>query len=144
MSVDRNPEEIPYYDNVEEILQEDDIVEADIRISGWNKKFRLRALTFEQMTRINHKATVIVKDETTGEQKTELDDALFLYWTLVEGVVRPKITFTNAQRFGEKNGEFVKELSEEIWTIGRVSKAVWNKYIAVIKESNELAAKEKK
>lgn len=138
--VDRFPEETPYYDNADELLQEDDIIETDIRIAGWEKKFRVRALTFEQMIRINQKATVVDKET----QISTTDEALFVYWTIIEGVTRPKFTLNKAERLAEKNGEFVKELSDEIWAIGRVSKTVWNSYVAKINEANELAAKEKK
>jgi len=135
--VDRYPENDEYYENADDLLQEDDIIEADVRIIGWKKKFRIRALTFEQMGRINKKSLVTDKDT----QKTEVDDTLFAYWTVVEGVMRPKFTFIKAQGLGEKNGEFVKELADEIWSIGRVSKTVWDSYISSIKQANDLATK---
>src|ERR1051325_9099042 len=98
--VDNVPEsEIEYYESSEELLREDDIIETDIRVMGWKKKFRIRALNFGQMELINKKAT---------NDKGELQQTEFVYWTIVEGVTRPKFKIEQARLLADSNGAFVQ------------------------------------
>jgi hypothetical protein len=124
--VDKRPDEtLEYYNSPAEILEEDDIIETDVKVLGWNKKFRIRALTFGQMNTINKNAT---NADTGALQQDE-----WAYWTIVEGVVRPKFKIAQARLLSSNNGEFVKNLADEIWGIGRISKKVWDEFI---EESN--------
>lgn len=124
--VDKRPDEtLEYYNSPAELLEEDDIIETDVKVLGWNKKFRIRALTYGQMNTINKNAT----DSETGNLKQDE----WVYWTIVEGVIRPKFKIDQARRLASNNGEFVKNLADEIWELGRISKKVWD---AFIEESN--------
>lgn len=117
-----------YYESADEILREDDLIETDIKVTGWDKKFRVRALTFEQMERINKNASV------DGEMKHDL----FVYWTIVEGVIRPRFKIDQAIRLAASNGAFVQELSDEIWRLGRIKKSLWDEFITEAKRRNKL------
>lgn len=112
--------DVDYYTNADDLLSEDDIIETDIRIVGWKKKFRIRALTFAQMEKIN---------KNSEDEKGNMQHDLFVYWTIVEAVVRPKMKIDQVKRLSESNGSFVQELSDEIWKLGRVSKELWDKFI---------------
>ena len=138
--IDRLPKtDTPYYESAEEVLLEDDVIETDVRVLGWNKKFRIRALTFGQMSKINKHATIRETNKELGVEAGEIDNELWTYWTIVEGVTRPRFKIETAKKLAESNGEYVKILADEIWNIGRVSKKVWDEYIENIKVSNELA-----
>lgn len=130
-------EETEYYSEAEEVLGESDIVEIDVRITGWSKKFRIRALTFGQMERINRMSTIKQNDEREGRVAGELDNEEFVYQTIKEGVIRPHFTITQSRKFVDNNGEFVRQLSDEIWNLGRISKRAWDAYI---EEQKKLAA----
>jgi hypothetical protein len=131
--VDKRPDDtLEYYNSPAEVLEEDDIIETDVRVLGWNKKFRIRALTYGQMNTINKNAT----DTDTGNLKQDE----WVYWTIVEGVVRPKFKIDQARRLASNNGEFVKNLADEIWEIGRISKKIWDEFIT---ESNRAIKAEK-
>ena len=121
MAVNLTPkDEVDYFDNAKEITLEDDRIETDIHVSGWGKKLRIRALSFAQMESINKKSTT--KDG-------ELDHAEWVYMTIKEGVVRPLFTYAAAKELCDNNGEFVRELADEIWNLGRISKKMWNAFI---------------
>lgn len=122
-------EDTEYYNNPDELLLEEDIVETDVRILGWNKKFRIRALTFGQMERINQRSLISETNKEEGKIAGELDNTEWTIWTIVEGVVRPKFNSIKARKLIEKNGEFVKELADQIWGIGRVNKAMFEAYV---------------
>lgn len=129
MAIDNFPDELEYFDKPDEVLSQDDIVETDVRVIGWDKKFRIRALTFGQMERIN-------KNATDKEGKLQADE--FVYWTIVEGVTRPKFKIEQARRLADNNGVFVKELSDEIWSLGRISQRLWNEFISESKRRTKL------
>lgn len=130
MAVDNVVDETEeYYASSDELLREDDIIETDIKILGWRKKFRVRALTFAQMEKINKNAT-----DKDGIMNSEL----FVYWTIVEGVIRPRFKIDQAMRLAESNGAFVQELSDEIWRLGRVSKKLWDEFLEEAKHRNKL------
>lgn len=127
--VNLQAKDIEYYDSIEQLLEESDLVETDCHIVGWNKKFRIRALTFGKMDKVN-KLSI---DEKTGA----LDELRWVAWSIVEGVIRPNITFEQAMKLLEsKNGEFVRKLSDQIWKIGGLNKKIFD---AVMKEETELA-----
>lgn len=127
--VDVNPQsDIEYFSSPDEVLNQDDLIEADVRVLGWNKKFRIRALTFGQMDTINKNAT----DPDSGN----LNMNEWAYWTITEGVVRPKFKINQARRLIDANGEYVRQLADQIWEIGRLSKTIWDEFI---KESNRAA-----
>jgi hypothetical protein len=138
--IDRLPkEDVVYYETADDLVVEDDIIETDIRVLGWNKKFRIRALNFGQMMKINKHATIRETNKELGVESGEIDNELWTYWTIVEGVTRPKFKIEQAKRLCDSNGEFVKILADEIWNIGRVSKKAWDEYIEEIKVANRLA-----
>lgn len=120
--VDMRPDDdIQYFAHPAEVIEQDDVIEADVRVLGWDKKFRIRALTFGQMDNINKQAT----DPETGNLKHDE----WAYWTIVEGVVRPKFKIEQARRLSASNGENVKQLADQIWELGRLSKKLWDKFI---------------
>jgi len=128
--IDNVPEnEIEYYESSDQLLTEDDIIETDVRIVGWKKKFRIRALTFGQMERINKNAS---------DEKGNLQQDLFVYHTIVEGVTRPRFKIDQAKKLADSNGAFVQELSDEIWRLGRVSKELWDTFIEESRKRNKL------
>lgn len=135
--VDLLPEDSEYYDSPEQLLEESDIVEMDVRIIGWNRKFRIRALNFGQMERINRLSIRKPDANNTDNQSSELDQLEWTYLTIAEGVVRPRFTTVQARKLVEKNGEFVTELANQIWTIGRISKATYDAYVDEQKKLNE-------
>jgi hypothetical protein len=131
MGVNLTPkDEIEYFDSAKEVTLEDDRIETDIHIQGWGKKMRIRALSFSQMESINKKAA----DKDTGK----LDHAEWVYNTIKEGVVRPLFTYNSAKELADNNGEFVRELADEIWQLGRISKRMWDTYILEQKRLSEL------
>src|SRR5690349_1589833 len=82
--IDRLPkEEIAYYDTPDELLAESDIIETDVRVLGWGKKFRIRGLTFGQMARINRHATIREANKELGTEVGDIDNELWTYWTIV-------------------------------------------------------------
>lgn len=130
MSVNRIPkEDIEYFDSGKEITLEEDRVETDIHIIGWGKKMRIRALSFAQMELINKKST---------DEKGDMDHEQWVYWTIKEGVVRPMMTIAQARDLSENNGSFVRDLANEIWELGRISKKMWDAYILEQKRLAEI------
>ena len=121
MAIDRSPKDIEYFDNPREVFMEDDRLELDIRVIGWSKMFRIRALSFGQMEKINANAK---------DSKGDLDQASWVYHTITEGVVRPMFTINQAKELADNNGAFVRELADEIWQIGRISRKQWDAFIA--------------
>ncbi len=120
MLVNTKPgDSVDYYDSAQQFLKEDTVVEIDIHIVGLERKFRIRALTLGQMELINQKSTIDGK----------LDSALFTVNTIIEGVVRPKFTKTLVDDMLASNGEIMRELSEQIWQLGRVTKSTFEKYV---------------
>lgn len=142
--IDRFPENKEYYATADELISEEDIIETDIRVLGWEKKFRIRALTFGQMSTITKNAAAKETNKDFGIEQGDIQNDLWTYWTIVEGVVRPKFKIEQAKRLADSNGEFVKALAEEIWNLGRFSKKVWDEYIAEIKQANTIAEEESK
>lgn len=131
MAIDRTPtEEVPYFESPREVTLEEDRVELDIHLLGWSKKMRIRALSFAQMEQINKLAT----DKDTGK----IDQAEWVYRTIKEGVTRPMFTYNQAKDLADNNGEFVRELADEIWNLGRISKRMWDAYIAEQKRLAEI------
>lgn len=120
MAIDSLPHDVEYYGSSDDVLREDDIIETDVKVVGWQKKFRIRALTFGQMENINRKAL---------DKDGNLQHDLFVYWTIVEGVTRPRFKIDQAERLAHSNGTFVQELSDEIWRLGRVSKELWDTFV---------------
>lgn len=128
---------VDYYNAIEDFLAESDLVETDVYIQGLNGKFRISALTFGQQEEINQKSLRKVDDS----DKTELNHQEWVLWTLVHGVVRPKLNYTQAKQFISKNGQVVNALADEIWNIGRIPKKTFDEYISKLKELNELEQK---
>jgi hypothetical protein len=140
MPIYRDPSTVDYYGSVAQIAQEEDRVETDIHLVGWTKKLRIRALSFDQMERINRNAKIHVTDEKTNRVAGEIDHAEFVYHTLVEGVVIPRMNYAQAKMLADNNGEIIRELADQIWDLGRVTKAAWDLFI---EEQQRLAAIEK-
>ncbi len=117
-----------YFDNAKAVTLEDDRIETDIHVQGWGKKLRIRALSFAQMESINKKAL---------DKDGKLDHAEWTYNTIKEGVTRPAFSYNAARELADNNGEFVRQLADEIWQLGRISKKMWDAYIL---EQKRLAA----
>lgn len=113
-------DDIEYFETAKDITLEDDRIETDIHVTGWNRKLRIRALSFASMELINKNAT---------DKDGKLDHAEWCYRTIQYGVTRPLFTYNAARELADNNGEFVRELADEIWNLGRISKRMWDAYI---------------
>jgi len=131
---------IDYYNAIEDFLAESDLVETDVHIQGLNGKFRISALTFGQQEEINQKSLRKVEDKD-NEAKTEINHQEWVIWTLVHGIVRPKVNYTQAKQLLSKNGQIINALADEIWNIGRIPKKAFDEYIEKLKELSELEDK---
>jgi hypothetical protein len=119
-----------YYDNVDDLLKDDSILEVDITIKGLKKRVRIRALSFLQMEKINQQSS----------KNGEVDNIEFTVNTLAEGLVRPKMNTAQARKLLEANGEVVREIAENIWTLGKISKDMFDKYIETLQKDADLSA----
>jgi hypothetical protein len=119
-----------YYDNVDDLLRDDSILEVDITIKGLAKRVRIRALSFLQMEKINQQSS----------KNGEVDNIEFTVGTLAEGLVRPKMNTAQARKLLEANGEVVREIAENIWTLGKISKDMFDKYIETLQKDADLSA----
>jgi hypothetical protein len=117
-----------YYEDVDDFLKEDQTIEVDIKAKGMSKRIRIRALSFAQMEKINKLSTV--------EGKT--DNSEFVINTIIEGVVRPKFNSAQAKRLLDAHGETVKEIAENIWQLGRISKATFEEYIKTVQDLKDV------
>jgi hypothetical protein len=101
-----------YYDNVDDLLRDDSLLEVDLTIRGLQKRVRIRALSFAQMEKINQQS----------QKGGEVDNTEFTVNTISEGLVRPKMNTVQARKMLDANGEVVRELAENIWTLGKIGK----------------------
>ena len=131
-------DEMDYYETAKEVTEENDRIETDVHITGWQKKLRIRALSFEQMENINKKATIHKSDNP--KLIGTIDSAEWTYWTIVEGVIIPRFTIAQSRLLADNNGVFVRQLADEIWELGRISKRAWD---AFIDEQKKLSQMEK-
>lgn len=123
-----------YYDDVNEFLKDDPTIETDITIIGMQKRLRIRALSFAQMERINKLST---------NSDGVIDNTNFVLHTIVEGVVRPKMNYAQAQSLANAHGETVKTLAENIWQIGKISKGTFQQYIQSVQDLKSIPDAEK-
>jgi hypothetical protein len=117
-----------YYDNVDDLLNDDSLLEVDLVIKGLKKRLRIRALSYAQMEKIN----------SLSQKSGETDTVEFTINTIVEGLIRPKMNSAQAKKLLDANGEVVRELAENIWTLGKVSKDAFDKYIQALNKDHEL------
>jgi hypothetical protein len=68
----------------------------------------------------------------------EINNVEFTVNTITEGLVRPKLNPVQARKMMDANGEVVRELAENIWTLGKVSKDVFDKYVQAIQKDSSL------
>jgi len=124
-----------YFLSANDVLEQDDRVETDVIVSGWNKKLRIRALSFDEMTKINEQSYKTEDGKTTDT----MNQAEFSYWTIVYGVIRPRFNITQARKLKDNNGEIIKNLTDEIWNLGRIPKQIFDDYIAEQKRATKLS-----
>lgn len=117
-----------YYDNVDDLLQDDSMLEVDLTIKGLKKRLRIRALSFAQMEKINQ----------LSQKGGEIDNTEFTVNTIVEGLIRPKMNSAQAKKLLDANGEVVRELAENIWTLGKISKDTFEKYLETLEKDSSL------
>jgi hypothetical protein len=115
-----------YYDDVDDFMKDDQTIEVDISSKGMKKRIRIRSLSFAQMEKVNKLSQVDGK----------LDNSEFVINTIIEGVVRPKFNSAQAKRLLDAHGETVKEIAENIWQLGRISKKTFDEYIKTVQELN--------
>jgi|LakMenE18May11ns_1017448.scaffolds.fasta_scaffold9727777_2 hypothetical protein len=113
-----------YYDNVDDLLTDDSMLEVDLTIKGLKKRLRIRALSFAQMEKINQ----------LSQKNGEMDNSEFTINTIVEGLIRPKMNSAQAKKLLDANGEVVRELAENIWTLGKISKDAFEKYLETLEK----------
>jgi hypothetical protein len=118
-----NNSSAPYYDSITEFLQEDDLCELDVHLVGLEKQFRIRALDFAAMEKIN---------QLSGKDGV-MDTIVFTIQTIVHGVVRPKINPEQAQKLITKNGAVIRELADQIWLLSRITPKTLQAYLEVNK-----------
>lgn len=123
-----------YYDNVDDLLRDDSLLEVDLTIRGLQKRVRIRALSFAQMEKINQQS----------QKNGEVDNSEFTVNTIAEGLVRPKMNTVQARKMLDANGEVVRELAENIWTLGKIGKDVFDKYVETLQKDNSLQSDESK
>lgn len=123
-----------YYDNVDDLLRDDSLLEVDLTIRGLQKRVRIRALSFAQMEKINQQS----------QKNGEVDNIEFTVNTISEGLVRPKMNTVQARKMLDANGEVVRELAENIWTLGKIGKDVFDKYVETLQKDNSLQSDESK
>lgn len=126
----KHTDTLEYYGSAKEIALEDDRIDTDIHIVGWERKMRIRALSFAQMEKINKNA----RNKDDGK----IDQEQWTYWTIKEGVIMPGFTIASAQELAENNGHFVRELAENIWELGRISQKQWNEFIEAQTKASEI------
>lgn len=117
-----------YYEDVDDLLKDDQTIEIDIQAKGMKKRLRIRALSFSQMEKINKVSQIDGK----------VDNSEFVINTIIEGVVRPKFNSAQAKRLLDAHGETVKEIAENIWQLGRISKSTFEQYLKTVQELNEI------
>jgi hypothetical protein len=117
-----------YYDSVDDLLSDDTLLEVDLTIKGLKKRLRIRALSYSQMEKIN----------SLSQKNGETDTTEFTVNTIVEGVIRPKMNSAQAKKLLDANGEVVRELAENIWTLGKISKDAFDKYVETLREDTNL------
>lgn len=120
MLVIQSPKGVEYYDSAKDFLREETRIEVDIQIVGMDKMLRIAALTFGQMEKIN---------KTSRDRDGNLDSIEFTINTIIEGVVRPRFSREDALQLVEYNGEIVRELSNQIWQLGRITKKSFEAYV---------------
>ena len=120
-------EQEDYYNSAQEFLEEEDLIETDVKIEGWKKKFRIRALTLGQAKRITQKST---KDGV-------LDEEQFIKHSVLEGVIRPRFNQGNIDKLTDKNADLAESLSDAIWNLGRIGRDVFDKYIEARKAADD-------
>jgi len=113
-----------YYDDVDDFMKDDQTIEVDISAKGMNKRIRIRSLSFAQMEKVNKLSQV----------EGKLDNSEFVINTIIEGVVRPKFNSAQAKRLLDAHGETVKEIAENIWQLGRISKKTFEDYIKTVQD----------
>jgi len=123
-----------YYDNVDDLLRDDSLLEVDLTIRGLQKRVRIRALSFAQMEKINQQS----------QKNGEVDNIEFTVNTISEGLVRPKMNTVQARKMLDASGEVVRELAENIWTLGKIGKDVFDKYVETLQKDNSLQSDESK
>ncbi len=122
MNITYNPKDVEYYESVDDLLADDQMLEVDVYVQGFKGKVRIRALTFGQMEAINKRALI----------NGELDRVEFTLATLQEGIVRPRVTASSARKLLDYHGEVVRELSDQIWQLGRITKATFEAYLDAV------------
>lgn len=117
-----------YYENVDDLLTDDSMLEVDLTIKGLKKRLRIRALSFAQMEKINQ----------LSQKNGEMDNSEFTIHTIVEGLIRPKMNAAQAKKLLDANGEVVRELAENIWTLGKISKDAFEKYLETLEKDSTI------
>ncbi len=117
-----------YYEDVDDLLKDDQTIEIDIQAKGMKKRLRIRALSFSQMEKINKLSQIDGK----------VDNSEFVINTILEGVVRPKFNSAQAKRLLDAHGETVKEIAENIWQLGRISKSTFEEYIKTVQDLKDV------
>lgn len=117
-----------YYESVDDLLSDDTLLEVDLSIKGLKKRIRIRALSYSQMEKVNN----------LSQKNGEVDPTEFTINTIVEGVIRPKMNSAQARKILDANGEVVRELAENIWTLGKISKDSFDRYVETLQKDTEL------
>ena len=125
---------VTYFSSANEILSADDRVQTDVHFEGWgDKSMRIQALSFDDMEYINNMST---------NPDGDIDSKLYHYHTIIRGVIIPKFNLEQVKQLDEKNGYLVRELVQNIWQLGRISKKAWDSYINALNEQSELDEKD--
>lgn len=99
----------------------DDCPERTIDVPEWNnRKVRVRGLTLEQIASVAQRATR--RDPRTNVE--EQDRALLAAYTLIEGMVEPKLTAADIGRLRTRSATAVTRIVQAITNLGANEESV--------------------
>lgn len=104
-----------------ELWEIDDTPERTIDIPEWNNRsVRVRGLTLEQIANVTKRATI--RDSRTNVE--EQDRALLAAYTLIEGLVEPKLQITDVARLRTRSATAITRIVQAISSLGATEEAV--------------------
>jgi hypothetical protein len=106
--------------SAEEIWAADDIREDTVEIPEWGGSVRVRALDLTQIAAV---ATSAMKRNPKTNQE-ELDRKLSMLYTLIEGMVEPKLTIADARNLEKKSATAVTRIVQAINNLGATEEAI--------------------
>ena len=109
---------------VDDILEADDIEEKWVEVPEWPKngkpgRVKIRPLSLRQLSSVAKRAT---RRNAAGQD--ELDRELMVVYTVLDGMVAPKLTMESAKKLGTKNAGAVSRIAAAINALGATPEAI--------------------